>query len=531
MAKGNKQKILILSTIVLFVVIGLFSFKSDLKVKNAEASSSGYVVGYAWGATTDAPYGGMGWLNFNCKAPTGTDNNSLDSSACAGASGDWGVKIDTTSGKLSGDAWSNNLGWLSFDQKYTSECFNDTDTVSPQTATVTNIQNPNGGMNIVGWARFIAADQAGDNSGGWDGCVSFKDKPVNGPSLYSTNIDYPSGTMSGYAWGSNVVGWISFDCKHCNSQVVLEPDVLGCTDPSAINYNSSATVPDGSCTYPPGAVCEDPAANNVGDPLPCTYDPDGPGGGSVSLNLAAAPAVVTAGSGNYGVVLDWTSNDDSAFDGSCVGNVTKNGSSINISNWSVNNLPLPNDTRNINIPNPQVSDHFVFTIHCHSTDGTEVACASVNVQSATVNPNPPTVDLKIVSPNVLPTDYYHEEVPPFVSGGTDVKLDWQEVNVDSCIATSEVFANGSLGATSNNIEWNNTDVSDPDILTQTLTVGDDPLNPAHNTIFSIKCLPDDTDTYGSDPIYAKVCMKVQGVDFPQCPVNSAGGTPPSYQEI
>ena len=40
--------------------------------------------------------------------------------------------------------------------------------------------------------------------------------------------------------------------------------VLGCTDPSAENYNSSATVDDGSCTYPPAPVvgCTDETATN-----------------------------------------------------------------------------------------------------------------------------------------------------------------------------------------------------------------------------------------------------------------------------
>ena len=43
--------------------------------------------------------------------------------------------------------------------------------------------------------------------------------------------------------------------------------VAVCTDPAANNVGGPLP-----CTYPP-AVCTDPAANNVGNPLPCTYDP------------------------------------------------------------------------------------------------------------------------------------------------------------------------------------------------------------------------------------------------------------------
>ena len=57
--------------------------------------------------------------------------------------------------------------------------------------------------------------------------------------------------------------------------------VLGCTDPSAENYNSSATVDDGSCTYPPAPVvgCTDETATNYDaaateDDGTCQYESD-----------------------------------------------------------------------------------------------------------------------------------------------------------------------------------------------------------------------------------------------------------------
>lgn len=58
------------------------------------------------------------------------------------------------------------------------------------------------------------------------------------------------------------------------------PDIPGCMDPNATNYNPSATVDDGTCTYPPPPVpgCMDPEAENYNpdateDDGTCTYAP------------------------------------------------------------------------------------------------------------------------------------------------------------------------------------------------------------------------------------------------------------------
>ena len=55
-------------------------------------------------------------------------------------------------------------------------------------------------------------------------------------------------------------------------------DFLGCTNPSANNYNAAANVDDGSCTYDPVYGCTDPSANNYNplatvDDGSCFYDP------------------------------------------------------------------------------------------------------------------------------------------------------------------------------------------------------------------------------------------------------------------
>ena len=48
----------------------------------------------------------------------------------------------------------------------------------------------------------------------------------------------------------------------------VPPDPTTCQDPAADNYGGSLP-----CTYPSPSTCNDPAANNNGGPLPCTYPP------------------------------------------------------------------------------------------------------------------------------------------------------------------------------------------------------------------------------------------------------------------
>lgn len=78
--------------------------------------------------------------------------------------------------------------------------------------------------------------------------------------------------------------------------------VLGCTDETATNYNSLATVDDGSCTYPepqPGIPGPEPEGNRSTTNVPGTCD---------SGNIGqVAWAVVNQGTPNDGTVtVNWT---------------------------------------------------------------------------------------------------------------------------------------------------------------------------------------------------------------------------------
>lgn len=112
---------------------------------------------------------------------------------------------------LNGHAWSGNIGWVSFHGP-------------GYQATVDEETGAFGGYawsEHIGWmklagdrARFCAATAGGDcsqeigeNSGGWDGIVKLKGANYG----VTVSGDETSGCyLSGYAWGSDVVGWLKF---------------------------------------------------------------------------------------------------------------------------------------------------------------------------------------------------------------------------------------------------------------------------------------------------------------------------------
>lgn len=133
--------------------------------------------GYAWSDN-------IGWVSFNC-----SNNNS-----CADNGGvDYKVEID--SGYFEGFAWSDNIGWISFEANDVSGC--------PSGSCRAILS----GASINGWARVISCKNNPDPGacGGWDGWISLSGSaPDYGVSVNS------DGKFEGYAWSDLAVGWINF---------------------------------------------------------------------------------------------------------------------------------------------------------------------------------------------------------------------------------------------------------------------------------------------------------------------------------
>lgn len=162
-------------TLALFLLV--FAAASVVKI-HAGTSDSG--SGWLWGGgagPNDGTNTNVGWISINNTNQGGATN--------------YGVNIPSGNGDVTGYAWSENIGWISFNAADTASC----------------PQNPCGavrvvGNNIKGWARIMSIPQAGANAGGWQGWIS-----LSGPQ-YGVKINADN-TLTGYGW-SDELGWIDF---------------------------------------------------------------------------------------------------------------------------------------------------------------------------------------------------------------------------------------------------------------------------------------------------------------------------------
>lgn len=168
------------------------------------ATVSGPLTGWAWSET-------IGLISFNCSntSTCGTVNYSMT--------------VDT-SGQISGYAWSENIGWISANESDLAGC-----PKAPCRAKFT-------GNQLRGWMKALAGGTP--SSGGWDGWISLN---CTGTTEGCGTVDYgvieSNGVISGYAWGSDVVGWIDFSLVGRNA-----PIVSLAVAPGTITRGESATV-------------------------------------------------------------------------------------------------------------------------------------------------------------------------------------------------------------------------------------------------------------------------------------------------
>jgi hypothetical protein len=123
--------------------------------------------------------------------------------------------IVSDNGDLNGYAWSENVGWIQFGGL----------SGFPNTSNGTNAKIVGG--QITGWARVVSgiAPSGVDNRGGFDGWIS-----LSGSNF---GVTVNGSNLGGYAWGSDVIGWI--DMSGVSISKLLNP----CTGP----YGT--VIPDG----------------------------------------------------------------------------------------------------------------------------------------------------------------------------------------------------------------------------------------------------------------------------------------------
>lgn len=209
MLKKTKNKQLIISVIALAVILGIGFFGAD-RPPLAQAGTSHNVSGFAWSGT-------IGWISFNC-----TDTNTCGTV-------DYGVNIDPTTGVFSGFGWFENIGWIAFAPVGVTP----DGTVNPAKLNLTTNQ-------VSGWAKAVAGGSPG--SGGWDGWIKMSGTAGSGSYAVKRN----GCGLEGYAWGSDVVGWIEFKPSFggviLSGSICTGPTATLTADPSTINSGDSSTL-------------------------------------------------------------------------------------------------------------------------------------------------------------------------------------------------------------------------------------------------------------------------------------------------
>ncbi|MCD6166700.1 hypothetical protein J7K19_08355, partial [bacterium] len=128
---------------------------------------------------------------------------------------DYGVNIDGTTGKFSGYAWAENIGWIDFAPpgSYPS---------SPNFSARVDLDGTTCGQigNICGWARAVSASSSPTEAGGWGGWIKLSGTSTDG-THYGVSLNPATKEFEGWAAGwdddstsTAVIGWISFNCKN-----------------------------------------------------------------------------------------------------------------------------------------------------------------------------------------------------------------------------------------------------------------------------------------------------------------------------
>jgi hypothetical protein len=125
------------------------------------------------------------------------------------------IAINENNGLLSGYGWSPNIGWIKFHDL--SDYPNNGARGNPAQMDL------NTGV-VSGWIRACAGTVGGETpktgadcrsmdsrTDGWDGWIELADDRKSNDRV---RMDLKTGKLSGFAWGSDVIGWLNFGAQH-----------------------------------------------------------------------------------------------------------------------------------------------------------------------------------------------------------------------------------------------------------------------------------------------------------------------------
>lgn len=187
--QGSKKMLVTAALLVAGFVAG---------VQVIKAGNSQNTIGWLWGGmdTLIGSNTSLGWLSMNSRDCDTDGDGTVDVAGCpAGAIADYGVNVPLSDGVVTGYAWSEHYGWLSFNAADVVGC--PVGACSAQRV----------GNALTGWARILSIRDAGANSGGWAGYISL-DSGTSGSGV-GYGVVLSGNLLSGYAW-SDELGWIDF---------------------------------------------------------------------------------------------------------------------------------------------------------------------------------------------------------------------------------------------------------------------------------------------------------------------------------
>ncbi|MBZ1348359.1 MAG: hypothetical protein KYQ20_01150 [Candidatus Nealsonbacteria bacterium] len=252
-------------------------YKSSLVIAGAVPN----VAGWAWS-------GNIGWISFR-GINYGVHICTGDADTLCGH-----LPIPRR-GRLVGYAWSSNIGWIHFDPAGPFP------TGVGTTATSSRVDLATG--NVSGWARAERAiTPEGQTLGGWDGWISMRGRETGTNTEYGVwleTVPAPApNEFRGWAWGDDVVGWISFNDKESLPAGPIDHQVTTTfrlnQPPTAINLSKDPHNPIEYCGrtgYPPVRVRWEFSDPDIGPPK----DFQSAFRVQIATNTAFSPFVVDTG--------------------------------------------------------------------------------------------------------------------------------------------------------------------------------------------------------------------------------------------
>jgi len=287
---------------IIFAIIVIFSFA--IIAGKTQASLVDNVIGWLWGGGaqvgsyppadgTHTNFGIVSMNSVNCDANGDGQSDGIpaDCPPIGTVMANYGVNIPLADDPLTGQAWSENVGWIDFAP--------DGDFVAypgcgfPKTPCLSVQRN---GTNLQGWARItkIANAYAVGNSGDWQGWIRMS-SDASDPIPYGVSLITAAlpklFTLSGHGW-SDELGWIDF------SQVSVSklPKLIICNQVTYLN-----TVEPGNTAQLEAWYWDDPTATSD-----CNHASEANGALNVTNNS----------------MTSWSSNNTDVVTVDSVGNIT-----------------------------------------------------------------------------------------------------------------------------------------------------------------------------------------------------------------